>query len=85
MALVSFVDPSGRGDTPRTMALNVHVTGVSGLIGDVVYAHLAAQPDRYTVTGSGRRYESSSRVAQGRPLSCPPEMVSTGMAAFFRA
>ena len=28
------------------MALNVHVTGVSGLIGDVVYAHLAEQPDQ---------------------------------------
>ena len=73
MALGWFVDPPDRGDTPRTMALNVHVTGVSGLIGDVVYAHLAAQPDRYTVTGSGRRYEGSSRVAEGRPLSCPPD------------
>jgi nucleoside-diphosphate-sugar epimerase len=55
------------------MPLKVHVTGVTGLIGDVVYAHLAAQPDRYTVTGSGRRFEGSSRVAAGRPLSCPPE------------
>ena len=51
------------------MALKVHVTGVSGLIGDVVYAHLAAQPDRYTVTGSGRRYDPSARVARGRPLN----------------
>ena len=55
------------------MALKVHVTGVSGLIGDVVYAHLAAQPERYEVTGSGRRYEPSDRVAAGRALSCPPE------------
>ena len=73
MAVMWFVEPPGRGDTPRSMALNVHVTGVRGLIGDVVYAHLAAQPDRYTVTGSGRRYEGSSRVAAGLPLSCPPE------------
>ena len=55
------------------MALKVHVTGVSGLIGDVVYAHLAAQPERYEVTGSGRRYEPSDRVAARRALSCPPE------------
>ena len=55
------------------MALKVHVTGVSGLIGDVVYAHLAAQPERYEVTGSSRRYEPSARVAEGRALSCPPE------------
>ena len=55
------------------MALKVHVTGVSGLIGDVVYAHLAAQPERYEVTGSGRRYQPSERVAAGRELSCPQE------------
>lgn len=55
------------------MALRVHVTGVSGLIGDVVYRHLAAQPDRYYVTGSGRRYDASARVAPGRTLACPPE------------
>ena len=57
----------------RSMALKVHVTGVSGLIGDVVYAHLAAQPERYDVTGSSRRYQPSQRVASGRALSCPPE------------
>ena len=56
-----------------SVPLQVHVTGVSGLIGDVVYAHLAAQPERYTVTGSGRRYDPSLRVAPGRPLSCPEE------------
>ena len=55
------------------MALKVHVTGVTGLIGDVVYAHLAAQPERYEVTGSSRRYERSERVASEKPLSCPPE------------
>ena len=55
------------------MPLKVHVTGVTGLIGDVVYAHLAAQPERYEVTGSSRRYERSERVAAEKPLSCPPE------------
>ena len=55
------------------MALKVHVTGVTGLIGDVVYAHLAAQPERYEVTGSGRRYEPSERVADGHELSCPQD------------
>ena len=55
------------------MPLKVHVTGVTGLIGDVVFAHLAAQPERYEVTGSSRRYERSERVAAEKPLSCPPE------------
>ncbi len=71
------------------MALKVHVTGVSGLIGDVVYAHLAAQPERYEVTGSGRRYEPSDRVAAGRALGCPPERFTradlTDLAAVERA
>jgi nucleoside-diphosphate-sugar epimerase len=36
-------------------ALKVHITGVYGLIGNLVYRHLHAQPDRYDVYGSGRQ------------------------------
>ncbi len=42
---------------PRT----VLVTGAYGLIGNLVYAHLAAQPDRYTAYGMVRRNEASAR------------------------
>ena len=40
---------------PTESPLKVHVTGVYGLIGNLVYQHLSAQPDRYDVYGSGRR------------------------------
>ena len=42
--------------------LNVHVTGVYGLIGNLVYRHLSAQKDQYDVYGSGRRTVSSDRI-----------------------
>lgn len=42
--------------------LKVHITGVYGLIGNLAYEHLAAQPDKYDVYGSGRRVMSSARA-----------------------
>lgn len=42
--------------------LKVHITGVYGLIGNLVYSHLHAQPERYDVYGSGRRTRSSVRA-----------------------
>jgi nucleoside-diphosphate-sugar epimerase len=42
--------------------LKVHITGVYGLIGNLAYQHLAAQPDKYDVYGSGRRTMSSQRA-----------------------
>ena len=59
----------------RACRLKVHVTG-----GDRVdrrrgvYAHLAAQPERYEVTGSRPALRAvGERVAAERRLSCPPE------------
>ncbi len=42
--------------------LKVHITGVYGLIGNLVYAHLSRQPERYDVYGSSRRDASSIRA-----------------------
>ena len=42
--------------------LKVHITGVYGLIGNLAYEHLAAQPAKYDVYGSGRRVMSSARA-----------------------
>ena len=42
--------------------LKVHITGVYGLIGNLVYRRLSEQPDRYDVYGSGRRTMSSTRA-----------------------
>ncbi|MCE7988306.1 MAG: NAD-dependent epimerase/dehydratase family protein [Caldilinea sp. CFX5] len=42
--------------------LKVHITGVYGLIGNLAYEHLAAQPHKYDVYGSGRRTMSSARA-----------------------
>ena len=46
----------------QTAPLKVHITGVYGLIGNLVYRHLSEQPDRYDVYGSGRRSMSSERA-----------------------
>jgi nucleoside-diphosphate-sugar epimerase len=42
--------------------LKIHITGVYGLIGNLAYEHLAAQPGKYDVYGSGRRVMSSQRA-----------------------
>ena len=41
---------------------NVLITGANGLIGNLVYAHLATLPDRYSPYGNARRRETSDRV-----------------------
>lgn len=41
---------------------NVLITGANGLIGNLVYAHLASQPQRYSSFGNARRREPSDRV-----------------------
>lgn len=43
----------------------VLVTGANGLIGNSIFAHLAARPERYEVFGTSRREQPSSRVGQG--------------------
>ncbi len=53
--------------------LKVHITGVYGLIGNLVYRHLQAQPDRYDVYGSGRRIMSSSRADAESILRLPDD------------
>jgi nucleoside-diphosphate-sugar epimerase len=53
--------------------LKVHITGVYGLIGNLVYRHLHAQPDRYDVYGSGRRSLSSSRADAESILRLPDD------------
>lgn len=47
----------------RQDVLKVLVTGAYGLIGNLIYAHLAAQPDRYVVYGSSRRPHPSLRAS----------------------
>ena len=53
--------------------LKVHITGVYGLIGNLVYGHLHAQPDRYDVYGSGRRTMSSVRADAESVLRLPDD------------
>ena len=63
--------------------LKVHVTGVYGLIGNLVYKHLSTKDNLYDVYGSGRRTISSDRadadsllqstflsIQAGRPVRC---------------
>jgi nucleoside-diphosphate-sugar epimerase len=47
---------------PFATRLKVLTTGANGLIGNLVYAHLAAQPERYDAYGSARRFQPSVRV-----------------------
>jgi NAD+ dependent glucose-6-phosphate dehydrogenase len=53
--------------------LKVHITGVYGLIGNLVYRHLHAQPERYDVYGSGRRTMSSTRADAESILRLPDD------------
>lgn len=53
--------------------LKVHITGVYGLIGNLVYRHLHAQPERYDVYGSGRRTMSSTRADAESILRLPAD------------
>lgn len=51
--------------------LKVHITGVYGLIGNLVCRHLSNQPDLYEVYGSGRRAVSSNRADRDSILRLP--------------
>lgn len=50
--------------------LKVHITGVTGLIGGLVYDHLVSLPG-FDVSGSDRQRERSRRVKDGRSLEIP--------------
>jgi uronate dehydrogenase len=49
---------------PQPQLLKVLVTGAYGLIGNLVYAHLAGQPERYDVYGTARRARPSQRAEE---------------------
>ena len=56
-----------------TQPLKVHITGVYGLIGNLVYQHLSAQSDKYAVYGSGRRTMSSQRADANQVTRLPDD------------
>ncbi len=47
---------------PQPSKQNILITGAYGLIGNLVYARLDTQPDRYTTYGMVRRSEASART-----------------------
>ena len=51
--------------------LKVHITGVYGLIGNLMYRHMSSQPELYDVYGSGRRAVSSARADREAILQLP--------------
>jgi nucleoside-diphosphate-sugar epimerase len=51
----------------------VLITGVYGLIGNLVYQRLAAQPNQYDVYGSSRRPQPSARTEGLTVEAIPPE------------
>lgn len=53
--------------------INVLITGANGLIGNLVYAHLASQPDLYRTYGTARRPQPSSRLEKMNFTTIPPE------------
>ena len=53
--------------------LKVHITGVYGLIGNLVYKHLSQWPERYQLFGSGRRLMSSLRADEEMRVQVPED------------
>jgi nucleoside-diphosphate-sugar epimerase len=53
--------------------LKVHITGVYGLIGNIVYKHLSQWPERYELYGSGRRLMSSRRADEETRAQLPDD------------
>ena len=51
--------------------MKVLVTGVNGLVGNVVYGHLAARPDAYQMYGLARRRGSSARIPEDQLAAVP--------------
>jgi NAD+ dependent glucose-6-phosphate dehydrogenase len=69
--------------------LKVLTTGATGLVGNLVYAALAAQPDRYDAYGMARRPRPSARAETMPYTEIPPEKLRmadlTDFAALQRA
>ena len=59
--------------TTTKRPLKVHITGVYGLIGNLVYRHLNNQPALYDVYGSGRRKVGSVRAGRENILPVPDD------------
>lgn len=53
--------------------LKVHITGVYGLIGNLVYRYLSQQPGLYDIYGSGRRTASSIRADRASIVRVPDD------------
>lgn len=53
--------------------LKVHITGVYGLIGNLVYGHLQTRGDRYELYGSGRRTAGSYRADAASLIHLPDD------------
>ena len=53
--------------------LKVHITGVYGLIGNLVYKHLSEQLDIYDVYGSARRTIGSDRTDETALVPVPDD------------
>ena len=69
--------------------MKVLVTGATGLVGNVIFARLAAQPDQYDVYGSARRAHASARAETMAYTDIPAERLRladlTDLAAMQRA
>lgn len=56
-----------------TDPIKVHITGVYGLIGNLVYKHLSQWPEHYELYGSGRRQASSRRADEDGRIELPDD------------
>lgn len=63
----------------------VLITGAYGLIGNLVYARLAAQPERYATYGMARHLGGSARTAELRLCEIAPERLRLADLADFAA
>ena len=57
----------------QSSKINVLITGAYGLIGNLVYARLAAQPESYDVYGMVRRRQPSARATALKLQEIPAE------------
>jgi nucleoside-diphosphate-sugar epimerase len=58
---------------PQPSKQQILITGAYGLIGNLVYAHLDTQPDRYSTYGMVRRVEASARIEAMELCEIPAE------------
>ncbi len=65
--------------------LKVLITGAHGLIGNLVYAHLAAQPETYDVYASARRAQPSHRAETMQFCPIPPDRLRLAEMSDFAA